>query len=326
MLISPFDPGQQPEAVRALLCGRLRLIREPYFGIIAPEAFDRFDFSRDMETLAKAGPRVAAIVTGSTIEAIGCWTPLAWDSGQFGFPAARVDVLVAAGDYGGALQHKRQLLEALLDGCRRAGIRHLVGRVDCGDFSSIHALECAGFELIDGIQTLALRLPCPLPEVRAEALEVRLFRDEDLEQVLTIARSSYIFDRFHADSAISPETADAVNEAWVRDSCAGKAAEAVLVAAQGDTVLGYVSCKIDGQTEPALGVLLGTIVMVATSQQARARGVARATTFAALEWFAAQGVGIVEVGTQLRNIPAGRLYESCGFRLVRSSLTLRKLL
>lgn len=33
---------------------------------------------------------------------------------------------------------------------------------------------------------------------------------------------------------------------------------------------------------------------------------------------------IVEVGTQLRNIPASRLYEDCGFRLVASNLSLRK--
>jgi ribosomal protein S18 acetylase RimI-like enzyme len=49
-----------------------------------------------------------------------------------------------------------------------------------------------------------------------------------------------------------------------------------------------------------------------------------AITRGALDWFRDQGVDIVEVGTQLSNIPASRLYESCGFRLVASSLSLRK--
>jgi ribosomal protein S18 acetylase RimI-like enzyme len=52
--------------------------------------------------------------------------------------------------------------------------------------------------------------------------------------------------------------------------------------------------------------------------------VAKALTYSALDWFRDQGVDIVEVGTQLRNIAASRLYESCGFRLVASSLSLRR--
>jgi RimJ/RimL family protein N-acetyltransferase len=45
-----------------------------------------------------------------------------------------------------------------------------------------------------------------------------------------------------------------------------------------------------------------------------------------LRWFATHGMETVEVGTQLRNIPAARLYESLGFRLAGASLTLRKIL
>ena len=63
---------------------------------------------------------------------------------------------------------------------------------------------------------------------------------------------------------------------------------------------------------------------MATALDARGRGIAKATTYGALDWFREQGVDIVEVGTQLRNIPASRLYEACGFRLVASSLSLRK--
>jgi len=65
--------------------------------------------------------------------------------------------------------------------------------------------------------------------------------------------------------------------------------------------------------------------MVATAENARGQGVASLATLGALRWFREKGVRIVEVGTQLRNLAAGRLYEKCGFRLCGASLTFRKL-
>jgi RimJ/RimL family protein N-acetyltransferase len=237
-----------------------------------------------------------------------------------------VDLLVAPGEYTRAREVKRALLESLFSNCRKRGISHLTARVDAGNLSSIHALESAGCELIDGIQTFSLHLQKAGGRTTTDRLETRMFREDDLPQVLAIARTSYVYDRFHADSALSPEVADAANEDWVRNSCAGTAADSVILACREGEVLSYVTCKIDRETGPALGVSFGAIVMVATAQEARGRGAARAATEGALDWFRGQRVDVVEVGTQIRNIPAGRLYESCGFRLVGVSLTFRRLL
>ena len=89
---------------------------------------------------------------------------------------------------------------------------------------------------------------------------------------------------------------------------------------------GFVTCRLDREAAPVLGGALGTIVLVATAAGARGRGVARHATLGALDWFRDQGAVMVEVGTQMRNIPAGRLYETCGFRLIGVSITLRRLL
>ena len=133
-------------------------------------------------------------------------------------------------------------------------------------------------------------------------------------------------DRFHADSAIDIETADRINETWVMNSCLGQMADAVIIASAGETLLGYVTCIVDKEASRVLGTGCGEIGMVATAASARNSGVASAATIAALEWFALQGVSFVEVGTQLRNIAAARLYERCGFRLAAASLTWRKLI
>ena len=122
------------------------------------------------------------------------------------------------------------------------------------------------------------------------------------------------------------DQADELYAAWIRNSCAGIGADAVILAEDSQSLLGYVTCKLQSDTKVYLGKLIGTIGLVATAAHARGRGVAGSATLAALRWFHQQGADIVEVGTQLRNIPASRLYQTCGFRLVGSSISLRKLL
>lgn len=262
-----------------------------------------------------------------TTEGFACWSWLKWDTEQFGFPAARLDLLVAGGDYHESRRRKAVLIDLVETQCAKGGVRHLSARVDAGDFPTIHALEHAGFELIDGIQTFSIDTLVPdSGATKRTDLEIRPYREADLGQILEIARTAYVFDRFHADAAVPEEAADRVNETWLANSCSGKIADMVLVAASGNRVLGYVTCKIDRDTKPTLGISFGSIVMVATARQAQGRGVATGITRAALDWFRSMDVRIVEVGTQLRNVPAGRLYEGCGFRLASVSLTLRRVL
>jgi RimJ/RimL family protein N-acetyltransferase len=245
------------------------------------------------------------------------WRALEWDTEQFGIPAARLDLLEASGSNSDARAHKRELLRAVLAQCREGGIRHLSARVDTGDLATIPALEEAGFELVDGIQTFGLRihgnlLPAPSG--------TRLFEPRDLPEVLEIGRTAFVFDRFHADPALPTVVADRVNESWTRNCCLGIAADAVVVAQVEGRVASYVTCRADRLARN------GIIILVATAVWARGRGAASRASSAALHWFAGQGLEAVEVGTQFRNIPAARLYESLGFRLTRTSLTFRKVL
>lgn len=252
-----------------------------------------------------------------TPDGVAEWRALEWDTEQFGMAAARLDLLEASGPYAEARAGKQRLLSSVMDRCREAGIRHLTARVDTGNFTTIHALEEGGFELIDGIQTFLLPVN---GNHAAMPSGTRPFEPKDLPEVLEIGRTAFVFDRFHADPALSPAVADQVNENWTRNCCLGKAADAVVVAEEEDRVASYVTCRTESQARR------GIIILVATAEWARGRGVARRASSAALYWFAGQGMESVEVGTQLRNIPAARLYESLGFRLIRTSLTFRKIL
>jgi len=259
----------------------------------------------------------APLLRIETSSGAAAWRALQWDTHQFGISAARLEALDASGFYREARAEKSTLLALVLNECHSAGVRYLTARVDAGDLTSIHSLEEAGFELIDGIQTFLLSIngnhSSPPPDAR-------LFRPSDMTDVLEIARTAFVFDRFHADPSLAPEVADRVNEDWTRNCCLGAAADAVLVAEEEGCVVSYVTCRIDR------GARHGVVILVATAPAARGKGAGRRASAAALHWFSNQGAATVEVGTQLRNVPAARLYESLGFRMHRTSLTFRKLL
>lgn len=289
-------------------------------------AYDEFRDWRARKIASGAHSRtVVARAEGSIVGSV-CWCLLPWDTEQLGVSCARLEWLTSAGPYEPARQRKAALARTAAGQCQAEGVRYLTARIGAGDLSSIHALEENGFELIDGIQTFSKRLDSAGGRTGAGAYRIRLYEPRDLGRILAIARASYVFDRFHMDASLPKDAADAINERWVENACLGTAADAVVVALDGEDPVGYVTCKIDREAGERLGVLFGTIGMVATDPRSRGRGVARAATYGALEWFAGQGARVVEVGTQIANVPAGRLYEECGFRLVANSLTLRKIL
>jgi dTDP-4-amino-4,6-dideoxy-D-galactose acyltransferase len=298
---------------------------DTYAATFQPEQYLGFCQRTVRSILASPHARSSMIRIDDSCTGAACWSFLPFDSEHLEVECARVDWLLATGSYSEARKHKTELLARVREQCRIECIRYLTARVHATDYSTIHALEEAGFELVDGIQKFAKRLCGDVGKLET-GFTARLYQAGDLPDILSIARTSYVFDRFHSDSFLPNQAANRVNERWVENSCLGIAADAVVVALNGDRPVGYVTCKVDRTAEKYLGTLFGNIGMVATDLGWRGRGIARLATQAALDWFANQGVGVVEVGTQLGNIPASRLYETCGFKLLGNSLTFRKLL
>ncbi len=314
-------------ALADLLLEQDRGVYAPHISRIPAAAMRAWNLDRSRDYLERDPDRVFFIEERGEWKGSAAWMPLPWDSGLFGITAARLDWLVARGDYQNACRVKRKLLGRLLSGCRQAGIKHLTARSDAGDHSSIHSLEQAGFVLIDGIQTFGLCTDTACQTARVEeTIKVGLFEPWQLDGVLEIARTAYRFDRFHSDPALSRAVADRIHQEWLRNSCSGGAADAVVVATANRQVLGFVTVRIDHALRELTGWGLATIVLVATAAGCRGRGIGRMTTLGALQWLRKQKIDYVQVGTQFSNVSAGRLYEGCGFRLIGASLTFRKLL
>ncbi|MGA2434316.1 MAG: hypothetical protein ABSG25_03430, partial [Bryobacteraceae bacterium] len=258
MRLEPLDWPRDSGRIRPLLLDRPLSPYRAYSSQLNPCARERLSLERARRQI-ESGPSTLATSEDGEVLGLCSWNRLEWDSEQFGFPAAALTLLLAARDTE-ARAIKLHLIDRAIEQCRAAAIRHLVARVEAGDLTSIHALETSGFQMIDGIQTFSLRLDGPAPGESPGSFSVRHFEERDIEQVLEIARTSYVYDRFHADDALTPETAGRVNETWLKESCRGNAAEAVLVAADSGRVLGYVTCRRDKEAAAVLGGGFGSIV------------------------------------------------------------------
>ncbi len=125
-----------------------------HFGDLIPRAAQRREREERAERWMKElGPRLVIEQESGGVAGACAWSPLPWDSRHFGFSAARLEFLLARED-----SIRRTILKATLQRCHEAGIRHLTARVDSSDLSGAHALEAAGFDLVDGILTFGMRL------------------------------------------------------------------------------------------------------------------------------------------------------------------------
>ena len=162
-------------------------------------------------------------------------------------------------------------------------------------------------------------MPSPSPH-----FQVRPVTSADLPQITELARSAFSFDRIHADPAVPKAAADEIHATWLMNSCAPGAADRVLVAVDRDGPLGYSVYRVNQATIPHLGEPVGVWVIAAAHERARGMGVARSMCLVMLDWYKEQGIRIVEGGTQLANVASARLHESCGFRVVSTSVSMSK--
>ena len=257
---------------------------------------------------------------GGVIVGLGLWHTLPWDSRILGYPCARIWGLHAPG---GAVA--LELLRTMEQEQHRLGIRHCSIRLPAQELHLIQVCEEHEFILVDGLLTFIHygNIRAASKATTSPDITVALAQEADVDQVVNIAKRSFLYDRFHADPAITAEVADRLHAEWARESCFGNAADAVSVARHDWQVIGFMTCRLDNKARSIFGQPIGTIVLVATAAHARGRGVARCLTEAAVEWCNSQGAMLVQVGTQLSNVPASRLYLSCGFDLVASSLSMR---
>jgi dTDP-4-amino-4,6-dideoxy-D-galactose acyltransferase len=241
---------------------------------------------------------------------------LSWDTSFFGSRMGEIAVIVDsdARDAG-----ESSLGDRISDELQRARIEqyeHVILRIRAGDSELIAAAERAGMRLVDiGIDSVLSLAPEP-PGV-SERGAIRESRDEDISAIAELAGEAFTLSRFHVDPFFTDEQVIRFHRQWATNLCRGLA-QTVLVAEEGNDVVGFVSCSLsDGD---------GRIPLIATKPDVRRRGIGFGLVSAALDWFRGARARTVRVKTQSHNYSALRLYDRIGFMIDRTDLTFSAIL
>lgn len=243
-----------------------------------------------------------------------CLQFLSFDTDCFGMNIGRVPF--------GQIQEAdiEAILEAIKKCARDRGIRHLNLRFSSRYMALAQRFLASGWYLADLQATLETHFTTPYAEPKRELEVVSQVTDEEIELLAEGSRAAFDQSRFANDPHLSDEGTGEVYSRWARNDMRGRADTTFIVRLNGQAV-GY-NTNIISPAEPEFGIPAhADIDLVAVMPEARGKGVAAALVAEAVRHYSTL-VEVLYVGTQGANIPAFRLYESAGFRLIGQDLTL----
>lgn len=242
--------------------------------------------------------------------------PILVEDGDDDLPPARLgDDAVAAMTM--ALQ--RATANAFTD-----GLSYLVADVDARAVEQVWAFGRAGFDMIDGTLHFGRRIAGTdhsTPATAVGGVTIEMATPADADDVASAIQ--FAWDRYHVDPMLPSDGANALYRAWIRQACQGQGTDVAWVARDADGILGFAAGAIDPLARDLLGVPTLQITLASTAPRARRQGIGRALATQAIQWAANEGLSAIDVAASIRNIAAARTYESAGFRLVASRLTMR---
>ncbi|MHC4470189.1 MAG: GNAT family N-acetyltransferase [Planctomycetota bacterium] len=224
---------------------------------------------------------------------------LAWDSDHFGFKVASCS----------ATEDVRT--EELAAWCKARTIKCLYVFVRPEDTGVVARLHRWGARLADVRLTLEKPVAEPPPDGPKGDLSVRAASIDDIEPLARMSEDVRFATRFRMDPGFPDEDVDRLYSAWVENSIRDFA-DAVFVACQGETRLGFVTCHLDSDTT-------GSIGLFAVAERAQGRGCGGALLKAVERFAHTSGRRLLSVRTQAWNVAALRVYESAGM-LPRSAV------
>ncbi len=175
-------------------------------------------------------------------------------------------------------------------------------KVPAAEMQTVHALEGNGFRLVDTLLTLERPMSPPVPGNSG----ARLGEPEDRLSVTQVARESFSFSRFHADPKIEREVANQIKADWAGNFFSGQRGDAMIVAEAQHRIVGFLQLLSSAET----------LIIDLIAVHPRHRGQGYATAMIACAQRQLSNLAAIRVGTQAANIPAMRMYERLGFRLM----------
>ncbi len=246
--------------------------------------------------------------------------PLPWDSSIFGIQMGQIPVFVHEGRSEDSRQTIEELLDTLLEACRKDGFKHINIRVDADDLTLVQVLEAKGFYLADTIVTYIF-IPRRQKLAHSKYLfKTRVYREEDHDAVLNVAKEAYknFVGRYHADPHLPNESCNRLYELWAKQLLEGGIAERIIVAEKRGRVIGFLGYRMKRDILEATGVKVvggglggcapeGLGAYTAILEEAMREGMHR--------------YDMQDFETQLNNINIVRIYQKLNFEYARAKYT-----
>lgn len=234
---------------------------------------------------------------------------LVWDSALFGKKIGELTI---------TSQNPGQIVTAV-EKAKADGFQYIICKIHSLQTSTVKLLESLDFYLSDIGVTWEVETNKFLYENINKNLktgqDVKTAVESDIPRLKKISKSLFTESRFYNDSFFSREEADALYQAWTENSVKGKAADVVLY--MQDT--GFITCKKTVSNS-------GEIVLIGIKKEFRNKGVGTILMEEAIKWFKKQGVNLVSVRTQLKNLNAINLYLKSGFYVKGYDIVFAKIL
>jgi hypothetical protein len=192
----------------------------------------------------------------------------------------RLSFICAVGEYGAKRSAYGGLIEAALEGCRELSLIHLSCKIPTDDVALVHALEQAGFLMMDTMVQHAWDFQArPLPPVAAlDGVSTRPFIESDLEPMRLLAADAFtdtrvIKSRYTSDPRLPLEKTARMYAEWFTRSARGDFADVVIIVERAGIPIGFSIAKTEHAQNVALGVVFVTHTIGAVVPSERKGGV-----------------------------------------------------
>ena len=181
--------------------------------------------------------------------------------------------------------------------------------VEGADPAQAGRAEEHGFRFVDVRVTLEAPTAVSVQSVRPH-------REDDVETLRRIARTSHRDTRFYADPEFPDERCDDLYDTWIRRSCEGWA-DVVLVVERDGAPVGYMTVhRVDDDS--------GSLGLLGVDEGWRRHGIGEMLVRGAVAWCADAGLARSMLYTQARNVASQRLFQRLGFRTAAVDLWFHK--
>lgn len=242
-----------------------------------------------------------------------------FDSKIFGLNVGKVGLILVNPNT--ARNHQAELsrfFHEIKDSATSLNLDVIFARIGLEQLTAIQQFENVGAVLTDVLLTFYCNIKNEFkPASLLNSARVEKANKNDEEELVSISRKAFKSDHFHGDPHLPKSKSDELYAKWISNAIKQPNTQ-VLVARDGGEILGFVSCRVEKLSNI---YSYGVIDLIAVKDEHRGKGLGLALVERALEWFSSY-TRSVYVGTQASNFSALRIYQKCGFKIVKSECDL----